>query len=1240
MNQQLFTLFFLFVFGSLFAQKQPRLVLPVGHLGGITTLDGSPNEKLLLTEDLNSDIIIIDSDKLIELQRHNFEGWKITSSSFLNDSSVISICNDTLVSVWNFYLDKIDFFPLSSGISKIYVENFGVYGIDNQKKIFELKFSSNKIFIKEFHKLITEEIYFKSEKEIFLVNGKNLLTTNLDGSIKSNRRFENEITALSWNTIGNILMGFDNGEIIECDSTFNIINQYKTISDRISVIGYCNDSVIISGSYDFSLVTQSKKEILSSFLFDDWIVGMVMNNKGIITCTWSGTINKVNEKLEMSNEFEIGLKKASFFCQRENNLFISFNDGFVCQFDLTTNQLINNYKINGYSIFGIDVNDDATELIVWNSIGVSIFSLKEKKIELNFKKENIVSAKFVPNSNKYIFCSTEYLFYLNNNLLLDSIPLIDSWSITETKDNSIIASGLNRLIEVNESGCFVKDLPTIGQIWTTLKINNIYLLGTSSGGIYKLSENDKITKLSEFPMGIDGIELLNDNTVVFNCENGQLLELEIKSKKRRIIADTKQEYGSWDFKLNNKSGKIIYPNSKSWDYRMDVDVLDFNGKLINKLNNVGGEVVCVSNSNKSIEFNQLDSNEVVFIVSDGTIKLWNINTEGNNPITQLGIDYYNLLMNELREFNINGAFLKSGLLKLPISGIDTLTLMNLKNGDWLVHDSKYRFDGTPGAIEKLYFTCGLEVVELNQVKDSLYVPNLVQRYLNGETLEHIPQIKNLQICGYTPLIEAIDSLNYKIVPRSGGVGEIAVFINGIQRLKCDSKSLEFENGAYHLTIAEPDIIPFKQSGIPFQIKVIAKTKDNSFSSRGVVIEISDIHNQTSLKPSIHAIMIGIDQYKDESLQLNYAAKDANDLHAALKLAAQNYFNVDDTNRVFFYNLTLSNVGKTGTENIRGLTPDRGNIMNTLQEIKRISKPEDIVLLFFAGHGEIVDKEQLLLLTTESTRDNFQGIKMNELLTLMNEIPAGKRILILDACHSGAAINNLDMAYYSGKRDVKDLERASQRLKELDKLANQSGFAIITASSSDQKALELPQFEHGLLTYSLLSALVRNKSALNAENQLVLEKWFITAEEEMKKLNKNQNAEKMVPVSFNLGVIDEKVRNSINITQIPMLKITEVINESQFLNDIFPYDNYRIREKLKEAFNALNHTQNKQVLLLDNESFSITELIIKYDITLENIHLKCHLIKNGNVFKTIEKRVPIDQLDSSLNNMIIEIYNAL
>jgi hypothetical protein len=321
-------------------------------------------------------------------------------------------------------------------------------------------------------------------------------------------------------------------------------------------------------------------------------------------------------------------------------------------------------------------------------------------------------------------------------------------------------------------------------------------------------------------------------------------------------------------------------------------------------------------------------------------------------------------------------------------------------------------------------------------------------------------------------------------------------------------------------------------------------------------------------------MIGVDDYKDDNLDLNYAAKDANDLHQALEQASKKFFNVDDTNRVFFYNLTRNREGKLGTDKIKGKTPDKVNIIQTLEEIEKKSKPEDILLVFFAGHGEIVDKDQLLLLTTEATSTNFEGIRMRELLEQLNKIPAGKRVLILDACHSGAAINNMDLAKYTGKRDVKDAERQSQRLKELDKLASKSGFAIITASSSDQKALELPQYEHGLMTYALLNAMLNNKNSLDENNLLQLEKWLMATEEEVKKLNQNQSAERMVPVSFTLGKIDDEVRSSIVLKEIPTVFVDNVLNKNTFK------DNLNIKSSLSAAFQEISRGSDTQIMVAD------------------------------------------------------------
>jgi hypothetical protein len=356
-------------------------------------------------------------------------------------------------------------------------------------------------------------------------------------------------------------------------------------------------------------------------------------------------------------------------------------------------------------------------------------------------------------------------------------------------------------------------------------------------------------------------------------------------------------------------------------------------------------------------------------------------------------------------------------------------------------------------------------------------------------------------------------------------------------------------------------------------------------------------------------MVGIDSYKDQALALKYAAKDANDLQKLLEAAAKEYFNVDDTNRVFFYNLTINNKGEIGTTGIKGITPDRGNLIKTLEQIEFVSRPEDIVLLFFAGHGEIVDQNQFLLLTAESTRDNFQGLTMKEILDYMNKIPAGKRVLILDACHSGAAINNLDLAAYSGKRDVSDAERESQRIKELDKLARKSGFAIITASSSDQKAVELPQYEHGLLTFALLNAIVNSDNSLNEMNQLVLEKWFITAEDEMRKLNVSQNAEKMIPFSFNLGIINEDVRQEIQMKKRASLFIDNVLNKETLADDFF------LKSKLEMIL------QNKQqidgqvpfILSASPEAISVNILYEQTSSALL-ITVKLKSIHNEKIFK--------------------------
>jgi hypothetical protein len=73
------------------------------------------------------------------------------------------------------------------------------------------------------------------------------------------------------------------------------------------------------------------------------------------------------------------------------------------------------------------------------------------------------------------------------------------------------------------------------------------------------------------------------------------------------------------------------------------------------------------------------------------------------------------------------------------------TRLQLTNNDWLVYDEHYRYDGSPGGIDHLYFVCGIEIIDLAQMKDALYVPGLAEKIMNGEEINY-PRLSELDKC--------------------------------------------------------------------------------------------------------------------------------------------------------------------------------------------------------------------------------------------------------------------------------------------------------------------------------------------------------------------------------------------------------------------------------------------------------------------------------------------------------------
>jgi WD40 repeat protein/uncharacterized caspase-like protein len=674
----------------------------------------------------------------------------------------------------------------------------------------------------------------------------------------------------------------------------------------------------------------------------------------------------------------------------------------------------------------------------------------------------------------------------------------------------------------------------------------------------------------------------------------------------------------------SKDGKLLATCSRDKSIRL-YDALS--GKIIRVFNGHEGIV-------NSIKFSQ-DGKKIISASWDKTIRIWDIQTGETLKILR---GHVNFVLNA--SYTTDGKYILSTgsdhktILWEAATGRALYTRLQLKNGDWLVYDEHYRYDGTQGARDYLYFVCGLEVVDLAQVKDALYVPNLVQRIMNGENLDHLPKLKDLEICGVSPEVEPIDNKKdggsyYKITPRKGGVGYIEIYINGALRQTIDSKKLALVNGVYEIKLDEKFIAQHQTSERETEIKVIARTADNKISSRGAVAKTERENQIGYRKPNLHAVLVGIDDYKGEGLDLNYAAKDAIDLQKALETSSKKLFNIDDTNRVHFYNLSVDRAGK-----ITGKTPDRNNILQAIEKIAKESKPEDVLLIFFAGHGEINKEKQLILLTADASKEqapDYSGITMKELLEKLTTVPAGKRILLLDACHSGAAINELNLKDIAGVRNGEDAEKQSQRLKELENLASKSGLSIITASSSDQKAMELPQYEHGLMTYALLTTMMNEPNVLDKDNNLQIEDWLRETEKAVSRLIENQSAQRFVPINFSIGKVDEEVRKSVDLKEIPTIVVANVLNRNTDDDDL------DVKSQLKKLLSETSsRSANDKILLAEKESSTAISVNITYEVVEGKIESRITLKKN----KVVLKQFNFVGTENKLSDFVIGLNNEI
>jgi hypothetical protein len=228
---------------------------------------------------------------------------------------------------------------------------------------------------------------------------------------------------------------------------------------------------------------------------------------------------------------------------------------------------------------------------------------------------------------------------------------------------------------------------------------------------------------------------------------------------------------------------------------------------------------------------------------------------------------------------------------------------------------------------------------------------------------------------------------------------------------------------------ENALTPKNESQLPINLRGNTVTKNNQAP------ELRPIKNRW-------ALLVGVNSYNDPNFgRLNFCVDDV--LALKEKLKALNYTVV-----------CLHDELQHGDSRFS----TRDNVEAELIQLCKKIEPDDILLVHFACHGELLNGKPVLILNnTRLPTLEKTGLSLEEVKHHMRSSKARRLVLTLDACHMGVETG----------RGIDD----PQFIHNAYELAE--GFALIAASTAQQKAQEWHGKKHGVFTYYLLEALDGN-----------------------------------------------------------------------------------------------------------------------------------------------------------------------
>lgn len=254
------------------------------------------------------------------------------------------------------------------------------------------------------------------------------------------------------------------------------------------------------------------------------------------------------------------------------------------------------------------------------------------------------------------------------------------------------------------------------------------------------------------------------------------------------------------------------------------------------------------------------------------------------------------------------------------------------------------------------------------------------------------------------------------------------------------------------------------------------------------------NNTGNVKPDLYLVVVASENFKDKDFDLAYAVKDANDL--AKTMAGSKSFNKVNVKKL--YNQSFS--------------PDS---VNNLKQFFKAAGINDVVMVFFAGHGYL-DTDLSYYFPTYYTdfRDpKINSVSYNSFEKLFKEMKPIRKLMFIDACFSGEVDEEINIENKEGsgnKTNGRSVRMAGSTFSqntamEMSKaifsdLRQNSGVTVISSAGGTEEAFEGEKWNNGLFTHCLMDGMINYTADQNSDKKITLSELQKFVSEEVNRLS--------------------------------------------------------------------------------------------------------------------------------------------